>query len=82
MSKVGLIRGSSRGFGWELARAVLDSGDQVVATARRPEQLESLLLEYGDRVRTVVLDVTDAEAETKTVHVALGDHHILHFRVG
>ena len=39
MTKVWLITGSSRGFGWELAQAVLKSGDKLVATARRPEQL-------------------------------------------
>src|SRR5882757_8753937 len=35
------ITGSSRGFGWALASAVLEAGDSVVATARRPEQLTS-----------------------------------------
>ena len=33
MRKTWLITGSSRGFGWELAQAVLDSGDAVLATA-------------------------------------------------
>ncbi len=59
MTKTWLITASSRGFGWELAKAVLDSGDRVVATARRPEPLESLKRQYGDRVGMVALGVTD-----------------------
>ena len=57
MAKTWLITGSSRGFGRELATAVLRGGDNVVATARKPEQLADLLDAYGDRVRTVALDV-------------------------
>ncbi|HJP76108.1 MAG TPA: oxidoreductase [Pseudonocardiaceae bacterium] len=71
MSRTWLITGSSRGFGWELAKAVLDGGDNLVATARRPEQLAALVSEYGDRVRTVALDVTDADAAANAVQVAL-----------
>ena len=52
MRKTWLITGSSRGFGWELAQAVLDSGDTVLATARRPDQLDELVRKHGDRVRT------------------------------
>ena len=54
------ITGSSRGFGRALAQAALEAGDLVAATARRPEQLDELVAEYGDRVRAIRLDVTDA----------------------
>jgi NAD(P)-dependent dehydrogenase (short-subunit alcohol dehydrogenase family) len=47
MTKTWLITGSSRGFGRELAKAVLDNGDRLVATARRPEQLDDLGGECG-----------------------------------
>ncbi|HWR46887.1 MAG TPA: oxidoreductase [Pseudonocardiaceae bacterium] len=73
MTKTWLITGSSRGFGQELAKAVLDSGDRVVATARRPEQLEDLVREYGDRVRAVALDVTDAAAARAAVQTAIDE---------
>jgi NAD(P)-dependent dehydrogenase (short-subunit alcohol dehydrogenase family) len=53
MTKTWLITGSSRGFGLELAKAALDEGDNVVATARRPEHLDELVRRYGDRVRAV-----------------------------
>jgi NAD(P)-dependent dehydrogenase (short-subunit alcohol dehydrogenase family) len=59
MTKTWLITGSAHGIGRELAKAALDSGGRVVATARRPERLKDLVFEYGDRVRTVGLDVTD-----------------------
>src|SRR4029077_542431 len=71
MTKTWLITGSSRGFGRELAKAALNDGDRVVATARRPEQLKDLVLEYGDRVRAVALDVTDAEAAGAAVQTAI-----------
>jgi NAD(P)-dependent dehydrogenase (short-subunit alcohol dehydrogenase family) len=71
MAKTWLITGSSRGFGWELAKAVLEDGDRLVATARRPEQLERLLRQYGDRVRTCALDVTDAAAARAAVKLAV-----------
>jgi NAD(P)-dependent dehydrogenase (short-subunit alcohol dehydrogenase family) len=62
-----LITGSSRGFGRELASAALESGDNVVATARRPEQLDDLVERYGARVRARGLDVTDADAAQAAV---------------
>ena len=62
MSKTWLITGSSRGLGLALARAVLAGGDRLVATARNPEDLGALVSRYGDRVRAVALDVTDAAA--------------------
>jgi NAD(P)-dependent dehydrogenase (short-subunit alcohol dehydrogenase family) len=73
MTKVWLITGSSRGFGWELARAVLARGDRLVATARRPEQLDALVREHGGQVRAVALDVTDPDAARSAVQVAVDE---------
>ncbi|MFJ3902806.1 SDR family NAD(P)-dependent oxidoreductase [Streptomyces sp. NPDC090025] len=56
------ITGSSRGFGRSLAVAALEAGDNVVASARKPEQLAELAATYGDRVLPVALDVTDPAA--------------------
>jgi NAD(P)-dependent dehydrogenase (short-subunit alcohol dehydrogenase family) len=67
MSKVWFITGSSRGLGRALAVAALEAGHQVVATARRPEQLDDLVEKYGDRVHAARLDVTDAEAAEAAV---------------
>lgn len=71
MSRTWLITGTSSGFGRELAKAVLAHGDNVVATARRPETLDDLLRTYGDTVRAVALDVTDADAARAAVDTAV-----------
>jgi len=70
MSKVWLITGSSRGLGRELAKAALAAGHRLVATARDPEDLSDLVAQYGDRVRAVALDVTDAVAARAAVAAA------------
>ena len=67
MQQTWFITGSSRGLGRALARAALDAGDRVVATARRPAQLDDLLAEYGERVHTIALDVTDAQAARSAI---------------
>ncbi|MFE7752182.1 oxidoreductase [Streptomyces sp. NPDC057428] len=71
MDKVWLITGASRGFGRGLAETVLESGDRLVATARRPEQLDDLVSRYGDQVRAVALDVTDAAAARDAVRASV-----------
>ena len=71
MPKTWLITGGSRGLGRELATAALEHGDHVVATARRPEQLDDLVAKYGDQVRAVALDVTDAAAARSAVATAV-----------
>ena len=71
MSRTWLITGSSRGLGFALAQAVLARGDRLVATARNPKDLAELVTRYGDRVRAVALDVTDAEAARASVAMAV-----------
>ncbi|MET7695199.1 oxidoreductase [Streptomyces sp. NPDC005483] len=71
MARTWLITGASRGFGRALAEAVLESGDRLVATARRPEQLADLVSRHGDQVRAVALDVTDTAAARDAVQEAV-----------
>jgi NAD(P)-dependent dehydrogenase (short-subunit alcohol dehydrogenase family) len=59
MTQTWFITGSSRGFGRALARAGLEAGDRVAATARRPEQLDELAAAYPDRLQALAMDVTD-----------------------
>jgi NAD(P)-dependent dehydrogenase (short-subunit alcohol dehydrogenase family) len=67
MAKTWLITGTTSGFGAELAAAALRRGDNVAATGRRSERLHYLIDTYGDRVRTIELDVTDPEAARAAV---------------
>ncbi|MFL9652283.1 SDR family NAD(P)-dependent oxidoreductase [Streptomyces sp. PB17] len=70
--QVWFVTGSSRGLGRALVTAALDAGDLVVATARRPEQLDDLVARYGDdRVHPVALDVTDAADAGAAVDAAI-----------
>ncbi len=72
-SKVWLITGSSRGLGRAITEAALESGHQVVATARNIIQLQDLKKTYGDRVVSIALDVTNEVAAYSAVQSAI-DH--------
>ena len=73
MEQTWFITGSSRGLGRAIARAALDAGDLVAATARRPAQLDDLLAEFGESIHTIGLDVTDAQAARSAI--ADARHH-------
>ena len=66
-----LVTASSRGLGLAIANAVLAKGHRLVATARNPEHLLGLVAQYGDQVRAVRLDVTDAAAARAAVLTGL-----------
>ena len=55
-----LITGCSTGFGREIARAALEADHQVVVTERKPASLDDFAAEFGEQVKAVALDVTDA----------------------
>jgi NAD(P)-dependent dehydrogenase (short-subunit alcohol dehydrogenase family) len=57
-SRIWLITGCSNGFGRVLADLLLKRGENVVATARRPETLEELVAPYGTRALALKLDIT------------------------
>jgi NAD(P)-dependent dehydrogenase (short-subunit alcohol dehydrogenase family) len=69
--KTWLITGASRGFGLRVAREALDRGDQVIATARRPEQITTALPDAGDRLLALPLDVTDAASAAAAVQAGV-----------
>ncbi|MFF4895869.1 oxidoreductase [Streptomyces sp. NPDC001068] len=68
---VWFITGASRGFGLEIARQALERGDKVVATARRPRDIEQALTGHGDRLLAVPLDVTDEAQAAAAVRAAM-----------
>jgi NAD(P)-dependent dehydrogenase (short-subunit alcohol dehydrogenase family) len=69
--KVWLITGSSTGFGRILAEQLLEKGEIVVATARKPEQLQDLVARYSDRALAVQLDVTNPSQVRESVNKAI-----------
>nr|WP_272213291.1 SDR family NAD(P)-dependent oxidoreductase [Marinicella sp. W31]MDC2879237.1 SDR family NAD(P)-dependent oxidoreductase [Marinicella sp. W31] len=71
MSKVWLITGSARGLGLHIARAALEAGDLLIATARKPEQLQPLVEGFGDRIASCALDVADPLAAQAAVDFAV-----------
>jgi NAD(P)-dependent dehydrogenase (short-subunit alcohol dehydrogenase family) len=50
MDKVWLVTGSASGLGRNIAEAVLESGDRLVATAVDPRRLDDLVVEPDDSV--------------------------------
>ncbi|MFF4975779.1 oxidoreductase [Streptomyces sp. NPDC001083] len=77
---VWFITGASRGFGLEIARQALERGDRVVATARRPHEIEQALPGHGARLLAVPLDVTDeaqAASAVKAATDAFGELDVL-----
>ena len=71
MDKVWLVTGSASGLGRNIAEAVLESGDRLIATARDPRRLDDLVNKFGERVRAVSLDVADEHAAQAAVQAAL-----------
>ena len=59
MSTTWFITGTSSGFGRLLTEQLLTRGDRVAATLRRPEALDDLRAEHGDRLWVAQHDVTD-----------------------
>jgi len=71
MPKTWFITGSSRGFGREIAKAALERGHRVVATARDPQQLQDLVESHHSQVLALALDVTDPKAAKEAVESAV-----------
>lgn len=71
MSRRWFITGGTPGnFGMAFAEAALETGDRVVLTSRRPQELATWAQQYGDRVLVVPMDVTDADQVQRAVRTA------------
>jgi NAD(P)-dependent dehydrogenase (short-subunit alcohol dehydrogenase family) len=66
-----LITGSGNGLGRNIAEAALATGDNVIAGARRTEELAPLVAQYGERVKPVTLEVRDEAAAKAAVQFAV-----------
>lgn len=71
MANVWLVTGASSGFGEALTTAILDRGDQVIATFRNAEQASWFTQQAGANGLGVVLDVTAETQIKKAVQQAL-----------
>lgn len=70
MPQVWFVTGSSRGLGRAIVEAAIQDGASVIATARKPEQLQDLVDKYGaDKVFPVALDVTNNDDVVKAVRL-------------
>jgi NAD(P)-dependent dehydrogenase (short-subunit alcohol dehydrogenase family) len=69
-TKVVLVTGAGRGMGVDIARAALDAGHRVVATARNAEKVTRVFGEHEDLL-TVALDVTDPTSVQTAVDAAV-----------
>ena len=70
-TQVWLVTGSSRGLGRAFTEAALEAGHRVVATARNSEHLTDIACKFGERVRTVSLDVTNETQAKDAVDAAI-----------
>ncbi|MFD3378933.1 MULTISPECIES: SDR family oxidoreductase [unclassified Streptomyces] len=71
MSKVILVTGAGRGLGTDIARQALAAGHQVVATGRRPEEVEKTLGGPQDNLLVAKLDVTSLDDAQAAVQAAV-----------
>jgi 3-oxoacyl-[acyl-carrier protein] reductase len=78
--KVALVTGASGGIGGGIAKALHSRGATIVASGTRDEALQSLRGELGDRVHTVLCNLSDpasVEALPKSAEAATGSIDIL-----
>lgn len=77
MARTWLVTGSSRGFGRALCEAILDAGDNLLATARDPGRLSDLGEGRPGRLATARLDVTCEEDAAAAVAAAIDRFGVL-----
>ena len=67
------ITGVNSGFGRHMTEQVLERGDRVAGTVRRPGSVDDLKDKYGDRFWVATLDVTDLPSVRATVDRAFAE---------
>lgn len=74
MSKTWLITGVSSGFGYEMTRQLLESGNTVIGTVRNTQKIEAFIAKYPDTFDCRILDVTDIPSVHSVVDDAFKKH--------
>lgn len=73
MNRTWLITGSSSGIGLAVVEQLLERGDRVAATLRKPDALNHLKERYGEQLWTAALDVNDTCAIREVIHRAFAE---------
>ena len=79
------ITGASTGIGAALAHKLLLEGNEVIVSARNLASLQSLLKEFPERCKAVVVDLSDKDAllaAEKALHDQLGYLDVLIINAG
>ncbi|MDQ1081493.1 SDR family oxidoreductase [Pseudoroseomonas cervicalis] len=71
MSRIWFITGASSGLGREMAEQLLERGERVAGTARRPQALEDLQRRHGAALLPLFLDLAEPESIGRAVAEAL-----------
>lgn len=83
--KTALITGGSTGIGFELARQFAAHGHNLVLVARNTDQLEAaagkIEGKYGVTVRTISMDLADADSPARLFDMLNGDNAQIEFLV-
>lgn len=67
------ITGASGGLGSRMTRRLLERGDRVAATVRKPGVLDELQAQYGSRLWQANLDLTNPQQITEAVERAFAE---------
>jgi NAD(P)-dependent dehydrogenase (short-subunit alcohol dehydrogenase family) len=71
-SRVWLVTGASGGLGRCLVERALEEGERVVATTRKPSELQELAGRFPGRIQVVELDITQPDQIRAVVEEAAG----------
>ncbi len=71
--RVWFITGTSSGMGYAVAKAALEHGDLVAATARNTSAIEELVTDFPGQAIAIKLDVRDEEAARMAVSRTIGE---------
>jgi NADP-dependent 3-hydroxy acid dehydrogenase YdfG len=72
--RVWFITGTSSGMGYAAAKAALEHGDLVAATARNTSALEELSADFPSQALAIALDVRDEEAARMAVRKTIEEY--------
>jgi NAD(P)-dependent dehydrogenase (short-subunit alcohol dehydrogenase family) len=73
-TKIWMITGVSSGFGYEMARQLLQAGNTVIGTVRNMAKVEALRQQYPQTFDCRILDVRDTQAVRQVVDQAVAAH--------